>query len=89
MLVKLSDFSVMLPIYMTKAANCEDPVERMKYVMCANVSWFYYMQIFSKPLNPILGETYQCIQQDGTKLFLEQTSHHPPRSHFIADGPNG
>ena len=44
MLVKLSDFTVMLPIYMTKAANCTDPVERMKYVMCANIAWFYYKQ---------------------------------------------
>ena len=89
MLMKLADFSVMLPIYMNKAALSEDPVERMKYTMCANLSWFYYMQMYCKPLNPILGETYQCVQQDGTRLYLEQTSHHPPRSHFIADGPNG
>ena len=35
-----------------------------------------------KPFNPILGETYQSRFNDGTKCFLEQTSHHPPVSHF-------
>jgi hypothetical protein len=36
-----------------------------------------------------LGETFQAIGQDGTKIFLEQTEHHPPVSSFIFDGPNG
>ena len=65
-----------------------DPVERMKLVITANFSWFFYYQTFTKPLNPILGETYQAFGQDGTKVYMEQTSHHPPRSHFIAEGPD-
>lgn len=65
-----------------------DPLERLKFVMTANFSWLTHNHMFAKPLNPILGETYQAFVVDGTKLFVEQTSHHPPRSHFIADGPN-
>lgn len=60
MLMKMTNFSVTWPIYMTKAALTDDPVERMKYVMSANFSWFFYEQVFCKPLNPILGETYEA-----------------------------
>lgn len=40
------------------------------------------------PFNPILGETYQAQKMNGTKLFLEQTCHHPPTSHYLLTGPN-
>ena len=56
---------------MNRAATITDPVERMKLVMTSNFSWYLYNQVFHKPLNPILGETYQAIGQDGTKIFLE------------------
>lgn len=88
MLMTMTGFATTLPVYMNKAAMASDPIERMKLVMSANFSWNFYGHIFVKPLNPILGETYQCYGQDGTKIYLEQTAHHPPRSHFIADGPN-
>ena len=71
MLMQMTYFGTTLPIYMNKAAMTEDPVERMKYVMCANFSWFFYNRVFVKPLNPILGETYQAEGQDGTKFYLE------------------
>ena len=61
----------------------------MKLVMTANFSWIFHNHIFLKPLNPILGETYQAYGQDGTKLYFEQTAHHPPRSHLEAYGPDG
>jgi hypothetical protein len=40
------------------------------------------------PLNPILGETFQGAKKDGTHIYLEQTSHHPPTSNFYMNGPN-
>lgn len=40
------------------------------------------------PFNPILGETYHVEKPNGTKLFLEQTCHHPPTSHLCLIGPN-
>jgi hypothetical protein len=39
-------------------------------------------------MNPILGETYEMLWEDGSKLYLEQTSHHPPISHYLMYGPN-
>ena len=39
-------------------------------------------------MNPILGETYQLGYEDGSQIFMEQTSHHPPISHYIMYGPN-
>jgi hypothetical protein len=37
-------------------------------------------------LNPILGETYQAVKEDGTTIFLEQTCHHPPTSNYHIKG---
>ena len=60
MLMCMIGFGTTLPVYMNRAAVTEDPLERLKLVMSANFSWFFYNSIFQKPLNPILGETYQC-----------------------------
>ena len=76
-------------VYLNKAASITDPLERMKLVVAHNMSFFYKEKIFEKPLNPILGETYQAMGQDGASIFMEQTSHHPPVTHFIIDGPDG
>jgi len=38
-------------------------------------------------LNPILGETIQRVLADGTKFYGEQTSHHPPITNFLLEGP--
>lgn len=75
-------------VYLNKAAAIQDPVERMKLLMTHNISFFYKEKIFDKPLNPILGETYQALGQDGAKIYMEQVSHHPPISYFLIEGPN-
>jgi hypothetical protein len=36
-----------------------------------------------KPFNPILGETSQVKLADGTQIYVEHTSHHPPVSNFL------
>ena len=77
------------PIYLNYAASLSDPVERVRLVMVNSISYYYLGNIFEKPLNPVLGETYQAIAGDGSGVFAEQTSHHPPTSHFYVHGPNG
>jgi hypothetical protein len=47
----------------------------------------YYLNMFLKPLNPILGETLQATLIDGTEIYAEQISHHPPVSYFLVYGP--
>ncbi|KRX07738.1 hypothetical protein PPERSA_05801 [Pseudocohnilembus persalinus] len=73
----------MFPLYMNRAAHIDDKVERMKLVITACISNFHYNQGFSKPLNPILGETCEGEFEDGTQAYAEQISHHPPVSYFM------
>jgi hypothetical protein len=46
------------PVFLNAAALTENPLERMKFVMCNTLSYIYPTHFFDKPLNPILGETY-------------------------------
>jgi len=48
------------PTYLTAAAFSKDPVERMKFVICNSFSFHEAVHTFEKPLNPVLGETYQA-----------------------------
>ena len=59
------------PIYLTAAGLTDDPVERMKFIISNSISYFYLMHIFDKPLNPILGETYQAYLPDGSQVYME------------------
>ncbi len=59
----------------------------MKLVLVATIGNFYINCSFLKPLNPILGETINAHYLDGTQLYAEQISHHPPVSYFLALGP--
>lgn len=43
----------------------------MKLLMTHNMSFFYKEKIFEKPLNPILGETFQAMGQDGAMIYME------------------
>jgi len=46
----------------------------------------------SKPFNPLLSETYECIRPDrgeGWKGYAEQVTHHPPVSAVYAEGNGG
>ncbi|KAG2433146.1 hypothetical protein HYH02_012847 [Chlamydomonas schloesseri] len=88
-LEKLADVWV-YPRYLTAAAQATDPVERMKLV----TTWFiaglhHAFANWRKPFNPILGETWQAALSDGTTMFMEQISHHPPVSAFHMEGPGG
>lgn len=76
-----------IPYFMSLAKGA-DVVERLKLTICATISPFHCSSFFLKPMNPVLGETYECIFQDGARVFLEQSSHHPPVSHYEMYGPN-
>jgi len=73
--------------YLLKAAQATDPVERMKYVISFAISGLHNTVKQKKPFNPILGETYQASLADGTQLYCEQSSHHPPVSNWLVYGP--
>ena len=58
-------------VYFNLAAQSPDPVERMKFVITASFAFLYPCHTWDKPLNPILGETYQASLEDGSQIFLE------------------
>jgi len=58
-----------------KAASFADPLERMVYVAAFAVSGYAASahRAATKPFNPVLGETYECIRLDkGWKFVAEQ-----------------
>jgi len=80
---RLADGFSFAPIFLSKAAGCTDPLERMKNVIAFYVAGIHLTATQKKPFNPILGETYQGrFVEDGTEVFCEQTTHHPPASNF-------
>jgi hypothetical protein len=81
--------SIHSPTYLNAACYVKDPIERFKLVMTTSLSFLYSCHIWDKPLNPILGETYQCTLEDGTVVAMEQICHHPPISYMLQTGPKG
>lgn len=57
------------PIYLNLAISSTDPLERFKFVVLATLSGFHKSSSFIKPLNPILGETYELEYEDGSKVY--------------------
>ena len=55
--------------------------------MTTNIAFLFDGHTFEKPLNPVIGETYQAISPDGARIYMEQTSHHPPVTHTLIEGP--
>lgn len=65
------------------AAECTGAVERMSLIAAFAVSAYSATahRAASKPFNPLLAETYECIRDDkGFRFIAEQVSHHPPIS---------
>eukprot|EP01095_Lingulamoeba_sp_RSL-Kostka_P001905 TRINITY_DN126_c0_g2_i1.p1 TRINITY_DN126_c0_g2~~TRINITY_DN126_c0_g2_i1.p1 ORF type:complete len:358 (-),score=174.12 TRINITY_DN126_c0_g2_i1:256-1329(-) len=75
------------PSFLQKAAECEDPVERLKNVVAFAISGLSNTTSPKKPFNPIVGETYQATFDDGTQIFCEQSTHHPPITNWEVVGP--
>ena len=48
------------PLYMNAAALTRDPIKRLSYVMVSSVAFALKSHQFEKPLNPILGETFEA-----------------------------
>uniref|UniRef100_A0A8D0HJT8 Oxysterol-binding protein n=1 Tax=Sphenodon punctatus TaxID=8508 RepID=A0A8D0HJT8_SPHPU len=73
------------------ASRCSDPCERLLYVAAFAVSAYAstYSRAGSKPFNPVLGETYECVRPDkGFRFISEQVCHHPPVSACHAESDN-
>lgn len=80
--------AMFFPLYINRAVIVTNYIERMKLVITATVASFCYTLSFHKPLNPILGETVKGRLEDGTEMYAEQISHHPPISYFYCKKGN-
>lgn len=90
-LESIADGWVTAPHFLAKAVEAKDPLERLKLVITFVYSGLHmtvHSEPLKKPFNPILGETYQGCFPDGTQIFCEQTSHHPPITAWLLIGPN-
>ena len=67
----------------------EDPVWKLKNIVMAVLATLHLVveQGTKSPLNPILGETLVQESESGMRVYCEQTSHHPPISNFLIEGP--
>jgi hypothetical protein len=81
-LERYTDWFSFAPDLLGKAGSCKDKQEAFKYVILFSLSALFRSSEQLKPLNPMLGETYECEWKDGTKFYLEHTCHTPPISHF-------
>jgi len=81
-LERLIDFFALSPVFLKKAAVEKNHLERLKHVISFAISGLYGSAKQLKPFNPYLGETYQAYFPDGTEIYCEHTSHHPPISNF-------
>ena len=74
-----------------KASKEENPIEKMKYLISFCVSGVHQGPMICRsraPFNPILGETFQAYQKDGSYIYMEQTEHHPPTFNYCMWGPD-
>ena len=61
------------PEYINAAAAAPDPLERMKLLLTWSISGMHRgFEVWKKPFNPILGETWQAELDGGVSLFMEQ-----------------
>uniref|UniRef100_A0A6B2L4H8 Oxysterol-binding protein n=1 Tax=Arcella intermedia TaxID=1963864 RepID=A0A6B2L4H8_9EUKA len=71
------------------AAKCEDSIDQLAFVAGFAVSAYSATQRYRPSFNPMLGETFEYIDEtNNVRFFAEQVSHHPPVSAFHSDRPN-
>jgi hypothetical protein len=73
-----------------KANWCEDPLQRLMCVAVFACSMYAVAERTGKPFNPLLGETYEYIdeEREGFHFIAEQVSHHPPVGACHAENSN-
>ncbi len=89
LLERICDWYGFAPHFLKTAGQKNDPIARFKDVIAFAAAGIYCSMKQQKPFNPILGETYQASFLDGTRVYCEHTSHHPPIANFLIEDPEG
>ena len=72
-----------LEYFMSKCLKEKHQAAKLKWISAFSVSRIHMTMTQLKPFNPILGETFQAYIGVNTKIYIEQTSHHPPIYNFL------
>uniref|UniRef100_A0A1I7VYD4 Oxysterol-binding protein n=1 Tax=Loa loa TaxID=7209 RepID=A0A1I7VYD4_LOALO len=74
---------------LNRAISAYDPVDRIAYVTAFAVSSYSGMVCRKqKPFNPLLGETFDFVSDEGWKYHAEQVNRHPSIMAAHAEGLN-
>mmetsp|Transcript_47505 Transcript_47505/g.54691 ORF Transcript_47505/g.54691 Transcript_47505/m.54691 type:complete len:586 (+) Transcript_47505:151-1908(+) len=85
-LERIVDYWCFAPVFLNRACETKDHMERLRLTVAFAMSGLYVSASQRKPFNPILGETYEGSFPDGSRIYCEHTSHHPPISNFLIIG---
>jgi Oxysterol-binding protein len=70
-----------------QAAEQRSSLDKLVYVAIFACTNYNSTQRFCKPFNPVLGETFEFVDEElGVHLVSEQVSHHPPMSAVHCEG---
>lgn len=89
MLERYSDWFTYGPKLLKTAGQQTDKIEAFKYAITFIVSAMALSAGQLKPFNPLLGETWEGAFEDGTKVYMEHTSHTPCVSNYLMVDPEG
>jgi len=74
---------------LNEAAKFQNPLDRMAYVAVFTATGYAGTERYGKPFNPVLGETFEFLDERvGYRFFSEQISHHPPIAACHASNEN-
>jgi hypothetical protein len=88
MLERYTDWWSFAPLLLRKAASQKDILEAFKNVICFSLSAMFLSTGQMKPFNPLLGESFEATFEDGTRIYLEHTSHTPCISNYLITDPD-
>ena len=82
-------FSFLVTKYIDKAISEKSSKSKLAVIATGIIAGFHIDLNPKKVFNPYLGETFVGEWSNGTRIYAEQTSHHPPISDIQIFGPDG
>ena len=82
-LQRICDYFSFAPEFLSQASSETNPIERLKLTITFSIAGFYTSSKQLKPFNPLLGETFEGIFSDKSRIYCEQISHYPTVARFL------
>lgn len=86
---RVADYFCFAPVFLKQGSQQTNKVERFKYLAAYMIAGMHVCTGQLKPFNPLLGETLQATMPDGSKVYCEHISHHPPITAFSLEDVDG